>query len=128
DGASTTVKGAKATYVGKASYSKGYYGEDYMEFSLLNGNRLGTYILTPKTLTSTGGGTTGNTTTTGGEKNTVMNAFPQLPAHQNPPIKNNYVTVVPNVNTGADYSVAVAVVVATISLLLAGFVALKKVK
>lgn len=128
DGASTTVKGARATYVGKASYAKGFYGEDYMEFNLLNGNRLGTYILTPKTLTSTGGATTGSTTTTTDGKNTVMNPLPQLPAHQNPPIKNNYVTVVPNVNTGADYSVTVAVVVATISLLLAGFVALKKVK
>lgn len=51
EGSSVTVKGAKATFVEKAVFGYDAVGQPIASFNLLN-NKLGTYILTPNTLTS----------------------------------------------------------------------------
>lgn len=62
EGASTTVKGAKVTFVQKGIYALTAAGQPTVTFNLLD-NKLGTYVITSKTLESAG--TTASSSTVG---------------------------------------------------------------
>lgn len=95
EGESITVKGAKATLAGKATFGSDAAGAPIASFNLLNG-KLGTYVVTDRELAA--------------------------------PVVEEAAPEVPNVNTGADNTVNVAIVLAVLALAAAGFVAVKKVK